>query len=115
VDFFFIGESELVTAFRFVGVKGAAVMNAESARIQFRRITEGWDEIAGTALPRGRAETCRVLIITEEVADWLAELLVDWQLSGSYPLIVEIPGTLGRHPGRKTLVDSIREAIGVRV
>lgn len=115
MDFFFIGESELVTAFRFVGVKGAAVMNAESARRQFRRVTEGWDETAGAVLPQGRAESCRVLIITEEVAGWLGELLADWQLSGSYPLIVEIPGTLGRHPGHKTLMDSIREAIGVRV
>lgn len=115
MDFFFIGESELVTAFRFVGVKGAAAVNAGTAREHFRRITEGWDETSGTALPRGRAETCRVLIITEEVADWLGDLLVDWQLSGSYPLIVEIPGIAGRLPGRKTLVDSIREAIGVRV
>jgi V/A-type H+-transporting ATPase subunit F len=115
VDFFFIGEPELVTAFRFVGVKGAAVVNAEGARTQFRRITEGWDETAGTLLPRGPAESCRVLILTEEVIDWLEDLVVDWQLSGSYPLIVEIPGTMGRHPGRKTLVDSIREAIGVRV
>jgi V/A-type H+-transporting ATPase subunit F len=115
VDFFFIGESELVTAFRFVGIKGAAVVNAEGARVQFRRITEGWDETTGTALPRGQAETCRVLIITEEVAGWLEDLVVNWQLSGSYPLIVEIPGMMGRHPGHKTLMDSIREAVGVRV
>jgi V/A-type H+-transporting ATPase subunit F len=115
VDFFFIGEPELVTAFRFVGVKGAAVVNAEGARIQFRRITEGWDETTGTALPWGRSGDCRVLILTEEVAEWLDDLVVDWQLSGSYPLIVEIPGMQGRQPGRKTLMDSIREAIGVRV
>ncbi|MDR1099558.1 MAG: ATPase V [Treponema sp.] len=115
MDFFFIGESELVTAFRFVGIRGAAVVNAEGARVQFRRITEGWDETTETALPRGQAETCRVLIITEEVADWLEDLVVSWQLSGSYPLIVEIPGMMGRHPGRKTLMDSIREAVGVRV
>jgi V/A-type H+-transporting ATPase subunit F len=114
VDFFFIGESELVTAFRFVGIKGAAAANAESARTHFRRITEGWDEVTGAALPRGQAETCRVLILTEEVSDWLEDLVVSWQLSGAYPLIVEIPGMMGRHPGRKTLVDSIREAIGVR-
>ncbi|MDR1238826.1 MAG: ATPase V [Treponema sp.] len=115
MDFFFIGEPELVTAFRFVGVKGAGVVNAEGARVQFRRITEGWDETTGMALPRGRAERCRVLILTQEVAEWVDDLVVNWQLSGSYPLIVEIPGTMGRQPGRKTLMDSIREAIGVRV
>ncbi|MDR1637265.1 MAG: ATPase V [Treponema sp.] len=115
MDFFFIGDSELVTAFRFVGIKGAAAVNAESARTHFRRVTEGWDEVTGSALPRRQAETCRVLILTEEVSDWLEDLVVSWQLSGSYPLIVEIPGMMGRHPGRKTLVDSIREAVGVRV
>jgi V/A-type H+-transporting ATPase subunit F len=56
-----------------------------------------------------------VLILTEEVADWLGDLLTDWQLSDKYPLIVELPGLMGRLPGRKTLVDSIREAIGVHV
>jgi V/A-type H+-transporting ATPase subunit F len=115
MDFFFIGEPELVTAFRFVGIKGAGVVNAGGARKHFRKLTEGWDETTGTVMPRGYAETCRVLIVTEEVADWLGNLLVDWQLSGAYPLVVEIPGTMGRLPGRKTLVDSIREAIGVRV
>jgi V/A-type H+-transporting ATPase subunit F len=72
---------------------------------------------AGTALPSLQTgdEGCRVLILTEEAADWLDEDLVQWQLSGRYPLIVELPGTLGRQPGRKSLVDSIREAVGVRV
>jgi len=36
-------------------------------------------------------------------------------LPSRYPLVVEMPGLMGRQPGRKTLVDSIREAIGVRV
>jgi V/A-type H+-transporting ATPase subunit F len=58
---------------------------------------------------------CQVLIMTEEVADWLGEYLVNWQLSDNYPLVVEVPGIMGRLSGRKTLVDSIREAIGVHV
>jgi V/A-type H+-transporting ATPase subunit F len=41
--------------------------------------------------------------------------MIDWQLSGKYPLLVEIPGINGRLEGRKTLVDSIREAIGIHV
>jgi V/A-type H+-transporting ATPase subunit F len=114
VDFFFIGDPELVTAFRFVGVEGTTAGDAEEASAIFRRITEGYDVTAGTVLPGG-AEGCRVLILTEEVADWLGELLIKWQLSDRYPLVVEIPGTLGRLSGRKTLVDSIREAIGVHV
>jgi V/A-type H+-transporting ATPase subunit F len=53
--------------------------------------------------------------MTEETADWLGDELTQWQLSGRYPLVVEVPGTMGKLEGRKTLVDSIREAIGIRV
>ena len=113
MDFFFIGEAELVTAFRFVGISGAPVSDAASARLVFRRMTEGYDETVGAVIPG--IEKCRVLILTEEVADWLGELLINWQLSDQYPLIVELPGLLGRLPGRQTLVDSIREAIGIHV
>jgi V/A-type H+-transporting ATPase subunit F len=113
VDYFFIGDEELVTAFRFVGISGEAVFDAPHARSVFLRITQGWDETAGIVLPN--AETCRVLIMTEETADWLGDDLTQWQLSGAYPLVVELPGTMGKLEGRKTLVDSIREAIGIRV
>jgi V/A-type H+-transporting ATPase subunit F len=113
VDYFFIGDAELVTAFRFVGVDGTAVNNADTAKAAFLKITQGFDVVAGTVLPS--VESCRILILTEEVADWLDETLTKWQLSDRYPLIVEIPGMMGRLPNRKTLVDSIREAIGIHV
>ena len=113
MDYFFIGEAELVTAFRFVGISGVSVQNPADAREAFRRITESYDETTGAVLPG--MEMCRVLIITEEVADWLGDALIQWQLKDRYPLIVELPGLLGRLEGRKTLVQSIREAIGVRV
>jgi V/A-type H+-transporting ATPase subunit F len=113
VDYFFIGDAELVTAFQFVGIGGAPVHGSDEARIVFRRMTEGYDETAGTIIPG--IEKSRVLIMTEEVAGWLGEFLVNWQLSDQYPLIVEIPGMMGRVAGRKTMVDSIREAIGIHV
>ena len=117
MDYYFIGDPELVTAFRFIGIEGIAVHDTAQAVSVFRRITEGWIDEAGAVLPGTveGAESCRVLILTEEVADWLDELLIKWQLSDHYPLVVEIPGILGKHPGRKTLVDSIREAIGIHV
>jgi V/A-type H+-transporting ATPase subunit F len=113
MDYYFIGDPELVTAFRFVGIDGVSVRGPDDALAAFRKITEGWDEAAGAYLPS--AETCRVLIITEESADWLGDALIQWQLTGKYPLVVEVPGTMGRLEGRKTLVDSIREAIGIHV
>ena len=117
MDYFFIGDAELVTAFRFIGIEGAAVRDPAEAAAVFRRITEGWVAEAGVTLPGSLpgAEGCRVLLLTEETADWLGELLVTWQVAGRYPLVVEVPGIAGRLPNRKTLVDSIREAIGIHV
>ena len=109
-----MGDSELVTAFRFAGVEGKPVSGSAEALSAFKKITQNWDETAGAVLP-GSEYNCRVLIITEEVADWLGDILTGWQLSGQYPLVVEIPGIMGRLPGRKTLVDSISEAIGIHV
>jgi V/A-type H+-transporting ATPase subunit F len=114
VDYFFIGDPELVTAFRFIGIRGQAVSGPEETLAVFNRLTRNWDEKAGAVLP-GEALSCRVLVLTEEAAGWLGETLTDWQLLGEYPLVVEIPGAMGRLPGRKTLVDSIREAIGIHV
>jgi len=113
MDYFFLGDPELVTAFRFVGIDGVPVQNADDALSAFRRITEGYDKTAGTVLPG--VESCRILILTEEVADWLGDTLVQWQLADRYPLIVEMPGLMGKLPGRKTLVETIREAIGVSI
>ena len=113
MDYFFIGDPELVTAFHFVGIGGRAAANPEEAREVFRRITEGWNETARVVLPD--IEEWRILIITEEVADWLGNTLIQWQLSARYPLIVEVPGMMGKLPGRKTLVESIREAIGIHI
>jgi V/A-type H+-transporting ATPase subunit F len=117
LDYFFIGDPELVTAFRFIGIEGTTVRDAPEAASVFRRITEGWVEEASTALPDSLPGqgNCQILLMTEQVAAWLDDLLVNWQVSGRYPLVVEIPGITGRLPGRKKLVDSIREAIGIHV
>ena len=121
MEYFFLGETELVIAFRFIGIDGMAVNNSGEAITAFKKITE--NGTADIILPMAQSEAvrfpsvdnCHILIMTEEVASWLGDLLVDWQLSGRYPLLVEIPGIGGKMSGRKTLVDTIREAIGIHV
>ena len=88
MDYYFLGEEELVTAFRFIGIQGMAIKNEKEAQEAFRRITED--------------AHCQVLILTEETSDWLGDLVTDWQLSGHYPLLVEIPGISGKQHDRKT-------------
>ena len=113
MDYFFLGDPELVTAFRFVGIAGVSIQNVDAAQEAFRQITENGENIAETEF--SGAQQCRVLILTEEVADWLGETVIQWQLSDRYPLIVEVPALMGRLPGRKSLVELIREAIGIHL
>jgi vacuolar-type H+-ATPase subunit F/Vma7 len=100
VSFHVIGAEELVIGFRFVGVAGTTVKTEAEAR-EFKAVTE-----AGSVM---------VLIMTEQVAAMLAREVMDWQMNGSYPLIVEIPGIEGHLESRASLLDSIREAVGLRV
>jgi vacuolar-type H+-ATPase subunit F/Vma7 len=101
VTFHFLGSEEIATGFRFVGVPGTVVRTADEAREQFRALTR-----------KGEA---RVLILTEEVSAMIPRDIMDWQMGGAYPLIVEIPGISGHLEGRTSLIDSIRDAVGIHV
>jgi V/A-type H+-transporting ATPase subunit F len=126
VDYFFIGESELLSAFQFAGVGGTAVSNKDEAISAFHKITASSQvaphlvagaraEMATRTESGGEAKKTKILILTEQAADWMGDELTEWQLSGAYPLIVELPGLGGKIVGRKSLVDAIREAIGIHV
>ncbi|OJF76900.1 MAG: ATPase V [Treponema sp. CETP13] len=112
MQYFVIGERELVLAFGLVGVQGDIAVNRTEALDSFMRHT-GRGSIA-TGVPSVEARS-KVLILTEEVADMLQDEVLEWQKKGDYPLIVEIPGLNGHLEGRKTMTDAIREAIGVHV
>jgi vacuolar-type H+-ATPase subunit F/Vma7 len=101
VSFHVMGSEEIVIGFRFVGVPGTVVRTAEEARETFRSVTTG-----GTA---------HVLVVTEQVSVLIADEVMEWQLGGAYPLIVEIPGIEGHRPDRTSLIDAIRDAVGLHV
>jgi V/A-type H+-transporting ATPase subunit F len=99
--FFVMGEEEVVIGFRFVGVAGTVVASADEAREALRAATHRGD--------------VKVLVITERVSAMIPREVMDWQLRGEYPLIVEIPGIEGHLENRTSLIDSIREAVGLHV
>jgi vacuolar-type H+-ATPase subunit F/Vma7 len=101
VTFYFLGSEELAIGFRFVGVPGTVVNTVEEAREAFLAATR-----------RGEA---RVLVLTEDVSAMISREVMDWQMGGAYPLIVEIPGIAGHREGRTSLIDSIRDAVGLHV
>ncbi len=107
MEFFVIGERELVLGFKLVGVDGAIALNRTEALEAFNRVTG----LGGVPLP----EKPKVLILTEEVSSMLDEEVLKWQKGAQYPLIVEIPGLGGHLAGKKSLTDAIREAVGIQV
>lgn len=111
MQYFIIGEREIVLAFGLVGVEGAVAVNREEALDAFNRVTGK----GGTANAPVNAERPKVLILTEEISMLLDDEVVEWQRGADYPLIVEIPGIGGHLAGRKTLTDSIREAVGIQI
>lgn len=116
MDFFVIGDDEVVIGFGFVGVEGTVARTREEALAAFRKATSGEaGGPAGSGGSGGPAGNVKILILTEQVADLIPDEVMDWQMNGSYPLIVDVPGIGGRNPDRQSLMDSIREAVGLHV
>ena len=111
LEYYIIGERELVLAFGLVGVKGTYVSNRNQALDAFNKVTGR----GGLVSAPTDIEIPKVLILTEDVSVMIEEEINDWQIKGKFPLIVEIPGINGKISGKKTLTDSIREAVGIRV
>lgn len=86
------------------GVKGKVADNRSSALDAFKSVTEDASK-----------EKIKILILTEDVSDMLSEEVKNWQMKGKAPLIVEVPGLKGHIKGRKSLSDSIREAVGIKI
>ena len=101
MEFSVIGDEEVVLGFRFVGVPGVEVTSREEALEAFSKATASGDGL--------------ILILTEQVSAMIDQEVMSHQVSGSYPLIVEIPGIQGHLENRRSLVDSIREAVGIHV
>lgn len=107
MKFYIIGERELVLAFRLTGIEGAVAETRTEVLEAFNRVTSRGGVLSG--------DVPRVLILTEHAASQIEDEEIAWQKTGNFPLIVEIPGLNGRLEGKKSLSDSIREAMGVQV
>ena len=107
MNYFVIGEREMVLAFRLVGVDGTIAETRQEVLESFNRVTGrgGPVSVPVEKIPR-------VLILTESAASYIQD---EWQKTADYPLIVEIPGLEGHLSGRKTLTEAIGEAIGVKI
>ncbi|NQT86013.1 Vacuolar H+transporting two-sector ATPase F subunit [bacterium] len=96
-----IGDEDTVLGFRYAGVQGDAVEDAESAA----RALEG-------VL---RRPDISILILTDAVADLIRDEVNDVRFRRTKPLVAEIPGPSGPADSRQDLLTLIREAVGIKV
>ena len=110
MNYYIIGQREIVLAFRMTGIEGTIAETREQVLEAFNRVTGkgGVANVPGGQIPR-------VLILTEEAASLIEAEEIEWQKTGKFPLIVEVPGLNGHVAGKKTLSEAIREAVGVNV
>ena len=100
MQYFFIGERELDLAFSLVGVAGETVSNRTEMLEVFERLTgKGSRDLHAPVL----SERPKILILTEEAASMIEDEIRQWQMKGSFPLIVEIPGLHGHIEGKNPL------------
>lgn len=111
MEYYIIGERELVLAFALVGVKGTYATNRNQALDAFNKVT-GKSSLVSAPVS---SDIPKVLILTEDISVMIEEEINEWQMQGKFPLIVEIPGLRGKISGKKSLTESIREAVGIHV
>jgi V/A-type H+-transporting ATPase subunit F len=95
-----IGDSDMVTGFQLVGIKGVEVFSVDEAKRTLLKAVENID--------------IAIVIISEDISIKLRATIDELRLNRIAPLIVELPGRAGPSGG----IDMSRivgKAIGVKV
>ena len=103
MTFFVLGDEDVILGFQFIGIQGKIIETNEQASLEFDNVINGIYGSIG------------VILVSEKVSMMIEEKVMEWQVSGKYPLLVEIPDLEGHLEGKKTMLESIREAIGLHV
>jgi V/A-type H+-transporting ATPase subunit F len=101
VKFYCLADEDTVRGFRLAGVEGQAVTSPKEAEAALEPLLERTD--------------LGILIVTDVVAAGIRRQIDSVRAERVTPLVVEIPGPKGPMPGRKTLRQSVQEAIGIRL
>jgi V/A-type H+-transporting ATPase subunit F len=96
-----IGHPEAVLGFSLVGMEGQVATNTEEAH-----------QALDTAL---ETEDIGIILVTQDVAEWIQSRMEDLKLHSTVPLVVEIPGPEGVSPDQPSLSDVVLRAIGVKI
>jgi len=96
-----IADEDTVLGFRFAGVEG--------------RVVESRSEAARAFEEAVRMPDLGLVILTERIAGGIRAAVDRQRFEASVPLVVEVPGPEGPPEDRRTMLDMIREAVGVSI
>lgn len=96
-----IGHPAAVLGFSLAGVSGQIATSAEE-------VNQALDD----ALAR---KNIGIILVTEEVAMLIKERMENLKMHSTVPLVVEIPGPGGTPPGKQSLSEVVRRAIGIKL
>lgn len=96
-----VGNPDAVLGFSLVGVGGRAATNAQE-------VNQALDEVL--AIP-----DVGIILVTEDMAMLAGGRMDQLKMHSTVPLVVEIPAPGGPPPGKETLGEMVKRAIGVKI
>lgn len=97
----FIGDADTALGFRFAGVPGDVVATPQEAKEAFEAALAERELV--------------ILVLTEQVAQWLSEEVTAHKLTSSQPYIATVEDVWGKRGKTQTLEQLIYEAVGVKI
>ena len=101
MKFFVIADELTVLGFRMVGVSGQIVSTREEAEQAVKEAIENRD--------------LGIILITEKTASMIRDLVENLFYTTAFPLILEIPDRDGPVPGRGSIRDIAKNAVGLSI
>lgn len=101
MQYFVIGDDDVVLGFDLVGVRGRIATTSEEAHAAMTGALE--DKEIG------------IILITERLAELIRPLVDQHVLGKDFPLVVEIPDRHGPIAGKPSLREMMNSAMGVRL
>ncbi len=96
-----IGDKDTVLGYRFAGVSGDVVEDAEQAKTAFENALND--------------SGITVLLVTEAVEDMIPEIVMRHRMDAKPPYLAVVQDIWGPRGGRKSLQELINDAVGVRL
>ena len=96
-----IGDKDTVLGYRFAGVFGDVVEDAEQAKTAFERALND--------------SGITVLLVTEAVEDMIPDMVMKHRMAAKAPYLTIVQDIWGPRSGRKSLQELINEAVGIRI